>query len=108
MGVSSLSQQTIWRQITWQTVATTASSTAITTKFGTETHAIRLVSNTPCYYLVGDGVQTAASTTSSYLPGHWVEYVKVTPGQQLAVLEAATAGLDTAAVGTLWVTELTA
>jgi hypothetical protein len=40
------------------------------------------------------------------LPANSVEYVMVTPGEVLAVLQAATGGLVTATAGTLWVTEL--
>ena len=104
---ATIAMQTIWRQGTTQQVSVTASSTAIGTKFGSETHAIRVCATTACYYLVGDGAQTAAATTSSYLPAHWVETVKVTPGQLFATIYAATSGLDTATTGLMTVVELT-
>ncbi|CCE00923.1 hypothetical protein [Bradyrhizobium sp. STM 3809] len=41
-----------------------------------------------------------------FLPANTVEYVTVTPGQNIAVIKAASNGLVTATAGTLWITEL--
>ncbi len=81
------------------------STTAITNAFGTQTYYVRLVANSACHYKIGDGGQTAA-TTDPFLPANWVEIVKVTPGQRMAAVKAATNGLVTATAGTLSVTEL--
>ena len=99
---------TIWRESTVQKIAYTGSSVAIGNPLGTQTYAVRLTSDSACQYIIGDGAQTAAQdNTSPYLPAYWVEYVKVTPGQSIAAIRAATDGNNTAASGTLWVTELT-
>lgn len=82
------------------------SSTAITNAFGSQTYYVRLVSNSASHYKIGDGAQTAA-TTDPFLPANWIEVVKVTPGQRISAIKAATNGLVTATAGTLSVTELT-
>ena len=108
MSSSTLGMQTVWKQGTTQVVAATASSTAIGTKFGAQTYAIRLSANLNCWYKIGDiSAPTADVTSSSYLPVHVIEYVKVNPGQFISVIQAATAGADTATTGSLAVTELT-
>lgn len=93
------------RQSTTQTISYD-SSTGISNAFGTQTYAIRVVANSACHIQIGDGAQTA-TTSSPFLPANWVEYIVVTPGQKIAAIKAATAGLVTATAGTLWVTELT-
>ena len=89
---------------TTQTIAYD-SSTAITNAFGVETYQIRLSANSACHYQIGDGAQTA-TTSSPYLPANVIEYVIVTPGQRISAIKAATNGLVTATAGTLWVTEM--
>lgn len=81
-------------------------NTAITNAFGAATFQIRIVANSACHYKIGDGAQTA-STSDPFLPANWVEWITVTPGQRISAIKAATAGLITAAAGTLWVTEVT-
>lgn len=93
------------RNGTTQTVAYTAASAAAGSTFGSQTHQVRLVSNSACHYSIGDGAQTA-TTANPFLPANTVEYVTVTPGQSIAAIEASTNGLVTATAGTLWVTEL--
>jgi len=93
------------REIATQTVAVGASSTQIGSPFGAQTRQIRLVANTACNVQIGDGSATATAA-SPFLPANSIEYVMVTPGEVLAVIEAATGGLVTATAGTLWVTEL--
>lgn len=91
---------------TCQQVAYTATSAGATNAFGAQTYFIRVVSNSACHVKIGDGAQTAA-TTDPFLPANWVEFYKVTPGQKIAAVRAATDGLVTATSGTLSVTELT-
>jgi pyrroline-5-carboxylate reductase len=93
------------RVLTVQTVAAGASSSQASSAFGSQTYQVRLVANTACHYKVGSGSLTA-TTGDVYLPANWVEYVMVNPGENIAAVEAATGGLVTATVGTLWVTEL--
>jgi hypothetical protein len=88
-----------------QTVAAGAASAAATNAFGAQTYQVRLVANTACHFQIGDGAQTA-TTSSPFLPANRPEYVTVTPGQHIAAIEAATGGLVTGTAGTLWVTEM--
>ena len=81
------------------------SSVGATNKFGSGTFQLRLVANSACCYRIGDGAQTA-TTADVFLPANSVEYVTVTPGQNIAAIKAASNGLVTATAGTLWVTEL--
>lgn len=81
------------------------SSVGATNTFGAETYQLRLVANSACCYRIGDGTQTA-TTADTYLPANFIEYVIVSPGQQIAAIKAATNGLVTATAGTLWVTEM--
>jgi hypothetical protein len=90
---------------TTQTVAFTASSAAATNPFGSQTRQVRLVADSACCYSIGDGAQTA-TTSSPFLPANWVEYVMVNAGQSIAAIRASTDGLVTATSGTLWVTEI--
>ena len=98
--------QRVSRNGTTQTIAYDG-NVAITNAFGTYTHHIRIVANSACHYKIGDGAQTAATTTEQ-LPANWIEYIKVTPGQRISAIKAATNGsIITATAGTMWVTELT-
>lgn len=67
-------------------VATTSTSAA-SSVFGSQTYQIRIASSAACFYKVGDGTPTAAAT-DVYLPANTIEYVKVTPGQKVAVFSA--------------------
>ncbi len=92
---------------TCQQIAYTGTSTAISNPFGAQTYWVRLAANTNCHYQIGNGTQTAA-TTSPFLAVNTVETVKVTPGQQISAIRAVVDGLVLAATsGTLSVTELT-
>lgn len=104
MASASLIEST--RQGTTQVIAYDA-STAITNPFGAQTYMIRVVANSAANIKIGDGAQMA-TTNDPYLPAHWIEYIRVTPGQRISAIKAATGGLVTATAGTLWVTELTA
>lgn len=67
-------------------VATTSTSAA-SSAFGSQTYQIRIAPAAACFYKVGDGTPTAAAT-DAYLPANWVEFVKVSPGQKVAVFSA--------------------
>ena len=69
-------------------VATTSTSVA-SSAFGSQTYQVRIAASAACFYKVGDGTPTAAAT-DVYLPANVVEYVKVTPGQKVAVFSATT------------------
>jgi len=87
-----------------QTIAYNA-SVAIANAFGPETYQLRLVADSACCYRIGDGAQTA-TTADTFMPASVIDYVIVSPGQNISVIKAATNGLVTATAGTLWVTEM--
>ena len=93
------------RQGVTQTIAYTGGSVSATSAFGTQTRQVRLVADSACNFAIGDGTQTA-TTANPYLPANWYEYVTVSPGQKIAAIRASTDGNNTAANGTLWVTEM--
>ena len=77
---------------------------AVTNAFGAQTYYIRIVANSACHYNIAKS--PTAATTDPFLPANWIEVVKVTPGQKIAAIKAATNGLVTATAGTLSITEL--
>lgn len=91
------------RQGAVQAIAYTTSAAAFTGVFGSETYQIRLAASSACHYLISGGNAaspvTATVANGSLLPANWVEYVTVTPGQSLSVIQ------DSAG-GTLNVTEM--
>jgi hypothetical protein len=93
------------RVLAVQTVPYTASSAQAASPFGPQTFQIRIVANSDCHVKVGTGSLTA-TTSDLFLPASVVDYLMVTPGETIAVIEAATNGLVTATAGTLNVTEL--
>jgi hypothetical protein len=105
MGISN---HDAYRQITAQNVAIAASggASAQSTAFSSQTYWIRVcvigvvdTTNNGARIKVGDN--PTASSTSTLLPLNWVEHIKCTPGQKVAVVSNA------AATGSLSVTELT-
>lgn len=75
------------------TVFTLSGSSQASAAFGPETFQIRVAtSGQPAYVKVDDGTPTA-TTSDALMPANWVDYVTVTPGQKIAVLQAGTAGL---------------
>jgi hypothetical protein len=73
--------------------------------FSSQTYAIRvstsgLVDSTNNGARIAVGDNPTASATSASIPLNWVEYIKCTPGQKIAVLG------NSAATGSLSVTEL--
>jgi len=104
MGV--LEKQKSSRNGTVQQIAYDGSVQA-TNPFGAQTYQIRLEANSACHYQIGNGTLTASVVTDPFLPAYAVEYVTVTPGQNIAAIKAATNGtIVTATAGTLSVTEL--
>ncbi len=93
---------------TTQTVSY-STATTITNAFGANTYCIRLAANSACHVLVSEAASVTNATVSNamFLPANWVDYILVTPGQKLSVIQAATSGLVTATAGTLLVTEMT-
>lgn len=70
-----------------------------------EIFQVCLTADAACNYAIGDGSQTA-STSTPFLPANIIKYVSVTPGQSIAAIKAATDGSVTATAGTLWIEEL--
>ena len=89
---------------TTQAVAYTGTA-APSSAFGSQCYQIRVVANSSCHIAIGP-TGTAATTSSPYLPAHAIDYLTVNPGEIISAIRAATAGLDTATSGTLWVSEL--
>lgn len=87
-----------------------STATALGVVFGGETYQIRLAANSACNYLISGGnagsAVAATAANGSFLPANTIEYVIVTPGQTLSVIQAPTGGLVTGTAGTLSVTEM--
>lgn len=89
---------------TTQTVAYTGTAAATTNAFAAGTRQIRVTANSACHVAISGS--PTATVSSAYLPAGAVEYFTVNPGEKISAIRAATAGLDTATSGTLWVTEM--
>jgi hypothetical protein len=75
------------------TVFTLSGSSQASPAFGRETFQVRVASaGQPAHIKVDDGTPTA-TTSDALMPADWVDYLTVTPGQRIAVLQAGTAGL---------------
>jgi hypothetical protein len=105
MGISN---HDAYRHRVTQNVAYNAAAGASTQSaaFGSQTYAIRIcsagiVSATIDGIRIAVGDNPTASATSALLPVQWVEYIKCSPGQKIAVL-----GNNTG-TGNVNVTELT-
>lgn len=107
MASSFLDKQPSSRQGITQVASLSTASASLTNAFGTETWQVRVSADFPCNYSIGDGTQTA-STTSPFLPANWVEFVTVSPGQRAAAIKAAVEGLVSTSTGaaSFWLTEL--
>jgi len=82
-----------------QALALGAASVASTNAFGAQTWAIRVVSSGNCHIDIGQA--PTATATSAYIAANQKpEYIKVNPGDKIAVIQ------DGSATGTLYVTEL--
>ena len=83
----------VYRQKATQNIAYNAAAGASTqsTAFGSQTYAIRvcsagIVSATIDGVRIAVGDNPTATATSALLPVQWVEYIKCSPGQKIAVL----------------------
>lgn len=103
----AISNHDAYRQRATQNVAyaVAGGASAQSTAFGSQTYWIRVSAvgvldstNNGARIVVGDN--PTASATSTLLPLNWIEVIKCTPGQKIAVLG------NSAAVGSLSVTEL--
>lgn len=103
-------KQSACRQGSVQAVTYTGTAGAFSGVFGAETYQLRLVANSACQYLISGGNAASATAATvangSFLPANVIEYIIVSPGQTLSVIQAATNGLITATAGTLNVTEM--
>lgn len=88
----SISDRSIWKQISTQAQITVSGTTAPSAAFSAQTYAIRIASSTACYYLVGDGTPVA-TTASVWFPANWIEYILVNPGQKVAFLQQTAGGV---------------
>jgi hypothetical protein len=74
------------------TVFTLSGTSQASAAFGAQTYQIRIATaGQPAFFRVGDGTP-AATTSDALMPANWVDYITVTPGQKVAVLQAGTAG----------------
>lgn len=82
---------------TTQKLATSATAKA-STAFGAQTYAVRVVCTAACH--IAFGPAPVATTSDAYLaPNNRGEFIGVTPGEMLSVVEDSAAGV-------LYVTEL--
>lgn len=82
-----------------QAVAIGAASAASTNAFGSQTWAIRLVATGDCHFTIG--AAPTATASHAFMAGKQrPEYIKVLPGEKIAVIQ------DGTSTGTLYVTEL--
>lgn len=73
---------------------TVGAASAQSAVWGTTTEDIRVVSTTACHINIGQNPTAAATDNNGfYLPANVVEYFHVTPGQRLAVIQDAAAGV---------------
>jgi len=76
-----------------QVVALATSATAVASSaFGAQTFTIRIASpiSAGVYYAIG--VAPTATTSDSFLPNTWVEYVRVSPGEKISAITLAGTG----------------
>lgn len=78
--------------INGQNIAVGAAS-ALSTLFANDTTIIRLVSNVGLHYAVGPAATVVATAASAYLPAGVVEFIGVTKGMKVAVIQDVGAGV---------------
>ena len=100
-------KQSACRQGAVQVVPYTGTSATSANPFGGQTYLARLSATSACFYLVTEAANPVAATVAngSFLPANWVEFVIVSPGEKISVIQAATNGLVTATAGTLNIVE---
>ncbi len=92
-----------WRLITNQTRDYTSVS-ASTAAFGTETYTIRIAATSSVHFRIYDAATSSTCTSADpILPAGIYEYVGVTPGQRLSVINA---NIPTSADGRMIVSEI--
>lgn len=64
-------------------IATTSTSVA-SSAFGSTTWQIRVCASAQCFFKVDTGTPTATAS-DALLPPNWIEYIKVSPSQKIAV-----------------------
>ncbi|NEU94810.1 hypothetical protein [Bradyrhizobium uaiense] len=92
--MSFFPKQPASRQGVVQNVAFGAASAQLPNKFGSETYQVRLAATGACYYVITESASPTAATAANgaYLPGGVIEYVIVSPGETLTVIQASAGG----------------
>ena len=67
-------------------------TSAASTSFGVETYQVRLSSTAACRFRVVEAAGGTAVATDVLIPPNWIEYICVTPGQKIAVIQNVGAG----------------
>lgn len=80
-----------------QSVAYTGTAGTVSNGFGTGVNTVRVVLSTAGF--ISFGTAPVATTSDMYMPANVPEYFVVTPGQKVS-------GIQSAAGGTLYVTEM--
>lgn len=66
-------------------IATTSTAVA-SSAFGTQTYVVRVAAPAACFIKVATA--PTATTTDTFVPANWVEYVKVNPGEKISAYSA--------------------
>lgn len=92
----------LWRPIsgTGQNLTIGAASVP-STAFGTQTYAIRITTSGDCHIALGFGTPAAVGTDLKLKASDPAAFLRVSPGEKLAVIQ------DAAATGTLNIIEIT-
>jgi hypothetical protein len=97
MGMSSFLSL---RHSTSQNVAVGAASATVTNAFGSQTYCVRISTTGACHFRIVEAAGGTALATDPLLPTNWVDYITVSPGQKIAVIQ------DGTSTGNLNVTEM--
>lgn len=81
----------VFTPVTNQTITTGAVSAALTNPFGTYTTIVRLCATAACHVKLG--ATPTATASDMYLPANTVMYIEVAPGQKVAAIQNAAAGV---------------
>lgn len=74
-----------------QTITTGAASAAVTNPFGAYTSVVRLCATAACHIKVA--ATPTATTSDPYLPANVDWFIEVAPGQKVAAIQNAAAGV---------------
>lgn len=88
----TIAVDTVWRPIVEQTKITTSASSQQSAAFSAQTYCVRLgvASSTIAngvHYSVG--TNPTATANSPLIPADWVEFIRVAPGEKIALLQEA-------------------